>query len=52
MECKEVEETERSETEGDLIDTLWNVKKGEDEMMNMETLDLIDTLWNVKLNQE
>ena len=33
----------------DLIDTLWNVKRGSDNVtVGKYNLDLIDTLWNVK----
>ena len=48
MECKEAGKSCGGEHGGDLIDTLWNVKKIPGLISAMSNPDLIDTLWNVK----
>ena len=48
MECKETGEGRGGEHDGDLIDTLWNVKHPSVSALLPATFDLIDTLWNVK----
>ena len=46
--------TEQSQQKmnGDLIDTLWNVKNSAFAAQTLTVADLIDTLWNVKAGQK
>ena len=48
MECKAQSEPGREQRRQDLIETLWNVKKGGVGKTTTADADLIETLWNVK----
>ena len=48
VECKAIFPATAATCTDDLIDTLWNVKKGDRGEDDIFHADLIDTLWNVK----
>ena len=50
MECKDTPSSVTVEGEKVLIETLWNVKKGQLPETTVPCCVLIETLWNVKLH--
>ena len=51
VECKAYLTTVNYTANWELIETLWNVKKGKPTAQTIATEELIETLWNVKSNK-